>query len=102
IRENLSGEYDGFYILERARVTMLLPRVRRLSLLLATSAAFLPVYYTHAGTTEISSDQTTPVTTKGNDVTVDSGASITVGKGVGAAITVNSANAVDNEGTITG
>jgi len=101
IRENLSGEYDGLFILERARVTMLLPRVRRLSLLLAASAALLPLCYAHAGTTEISDDETTPVTSNGNDVTVDSGASITVGTNASAAITVNSPNAIDNEGSIT-
>jgi hypothetical protein len=100
IRQNLSGEYDGFFILERVRVTMLLPRFRRLSLLLATSAALVPLYYTHAGTTTISGSQTTPVTTNGNDVTISSGASITVTGG--AAVTVNSANTVENDGTITG
>ena len=79
---------------------MLLPRVRRLSLLLATSAALFPVYYTHAGTNTISGSQTTPVTSKGNDVTIGSGGSISIG--TGAAVTLNSANAIDNEGTITG
>src|SRR6185503_6722352 len=81
---------------------MLLPRVRRLSLLLATSAALLPAYYTYAATTTISDSETKPVSTNGNDVTIGSGGSITVGKGTGATVTVNSANAIDNEGTITG
>ena len=81
---------------------MLLPRVRRLSFLLATSAVLLPVYYTHAGTTEISDDETTTVFTKGNDVTIDSSASVTVGSKATAGVVVNSANSVDNEGVITG
>jgi len=79
---------------------MLLPRFRRLSLLLATSALLVPAYYAHAGTTTISDSVTTPVTSNGNDVTIDSGGAITITKG--AAVTVNSANSVDNEGTITG
>jgi hypothetical protein len=100
IRENLSGEYDGLFILERVRVTMLLPRFRRLSLLLAASAALVPVYYTHAGSTTISGSQSTPVTTNGNDVTIESGGAITVTSG--AAVTINSPNFVENDGTITG
>ena len=79
---------------------MLLPRFRRLSLLLATSALLIPAYYAHAGSTSITDSQTTPVTTNGNDVTIESGGSVTITKG--AAVTVNSANVVDNEGTITG
>ncbi len=100
IRGNPSGEYDGFVSLERARLTILRPRFRRLSLLLATSAVLVPAYCTQAGTTTISSSQTTPVTTNGNDVTIASGGAITVTSG--AAVTMNTPNVVDNEGTITG
>ena len=104
IRGNLSGEYDGFFVLERARVTILLPRIRHLSLLLATSAVLLPVCHAHAGSTTISDSETKPVTTsKDGDITINSGGSITVGKSVtNGIVTVDSINKVDNEGTITG
>jgi hypothetical protein len=81
------------------RVRKLLPGFRRISILLATSAILVPVYYTHAQTS-ITGSQTTPVKTNGNDVTIESGGTITITGG--AAITVNSNNDADNEGTIAG
>jgi hypothetical protein len=81
------------------RVSKLLPRIRCISILLATSAILVPVYYTYAQTT-ISGSQSTPVKTNGKGVTIQSGGAITVSGG--AAVTINSNNAVDNEGTITG
>jgi hypothetical protein len=79
---------------------MLLPRFRRLPLLLATSALLVPVCHALAGTTTISASQTTPVTTNGNDIVIDSGGAITITSG--AAVTVNTPNTVDNQGSITG
>jgi hypothetical protein len=99
IGDYLSGECDDGFSLERMRVRKLLPGFRRISILLATSAILVPVYYTHAQTS-ITGSQTTPVKTNGNDVTIESGGTITITGG--AAITVNSNNTVDNEGTIAG
>jgi hypothetical protein len=95
----LSGEYDDRFSLERMRVSKLRPGFRRISILLATSAILVPVYYTHAQTS-ITGSQTTPVKTGGKDVTVGSGGTITITGG--SAITINSNNTVDNEGTIAG
>ena len=81
------------------RVSKLRPGFRRISILLATSAILVPVYYTHAQTS-ITGSQTTPVKTGGSDVTVQSGGTITITGG--SAITINSNNTVDNEGTIAG
>lgn len=108
IGAHLSGEFDDLFSLEHMRVSRLLPKFGRLSVLLATSALLIPVCYTHAASTTttttpvktVSGSQTTPVTTNGSDVTIASGGSITVGKGF--AVKVNTANSVDNEGTITG
>jgi hypothetical protein len=95
----LSGECDDLFSVEHVRVSGSLPKFGRISALLATSALLVPVYYTHAATTDISASQSTPVTTNGNDILIESGGTITVGKG--AAVTINSANKVDNEGAIT-
>jgi hypothetical protein len=103
----LSGELYDLFSLERMRVSRLLPKFGRISVLLATSAILVPVYYTHAASTTpttpvktISGSQTTTAITKGSDITIASGGSITVGKG--AAVLVDTPNSVDNEGTITG